>query len=239
MIAVILGCDVFVGGITGLGVKKVYEKMKTLREEHGNDGDEQIIEGISDWACNVKKTNITRDLLDVYVDALIFEPTNEVTEEGEIIFEANANNIDGGNTHTYSYLYSTPTSLPKYLKEFKSEGDTSINITKGPGLCRCVGPNHECSHIVMSNEYGGVKECNNCQEHVCMTCSMKEKASWSLCAQQVFEHNTPNQDAEINSLVADVYNIRKESERKPKRKSIEIHNYESSYNKGWLKDTNA
>jgi len=81
LIAVILGCDVFVGGANKVGLK-------------------------------------------IFIDAIIYEPVNEVTVEGDIKFE-------NDEEKKYTYLYHRPPTLPKYLEDFV-HADDNIPIYDGP-----------------------------------------------------------------------------------------------------------
>ena len=48
LIAVILGSDVFVGRVHNIGASKLYNKIKSIREEQGEDGDDNgVIENIT------------------------------------------------------------------------------------------------------------------------------------------------------------------------------------------------
>ena len=86
LVAIILGSDVFIGGVTNIGAKKLYDKIKSLRETHDDD-DNAVICDLITWITGVRNTNISRDLLNVYLDSIIFEPANEIDGNGDVVFE--------------------------------------------------------------------------------------------------------------------------------------------------------
>ena len=111
LVSVLLGCDVFVGGVSRVGAKKIFDKMKQLREQENDIDDFDLSEKLIQWSCNIKDTNVSEDLLRVYIDAILFEPVNEVRIDGEVVFDDN-------NEKKYNYLYQRPQTLPKYLEGF-------------------------------------------------------------------------------------------------------------------------
>ena len=126
----------------------------------------------------MNNNNTTTDLLQVFIDTMLYEQTNKVTIEGQIIFEDDKNK-------QYKYIHHTPPTLPKYLEDF-SYSDKNNNqiprIVEGPELCECVGPTRESSHIVMKNKGGGVSKCHSCNGFVCSTCKTKsDDTGHTLC----------------------------------------------------------
>ena len=51
IIAIIIGCDVFVGGVDKVGVAKISRKLTDLREQHGDD-DAEIIDELRQWVMH-------------------------------------------------------------------------------------------------------------------------------------------------------------------------------------------
>ena len=128
LIAVILGSDVFIGGVDKVGPGKLFKKIQQLREKHGDDDDTKIINELINWVSTMKNSVVNKNLLDVYVDSIIFEPANEVNENGDVIFEDN-------DSKRYSYLYMQPPTLPKYLHDFSFHLPGSETRNLRPKAC--------------------------------------------------------------------------------------------------------
>lgn len=151
LIAVIIGSDVYIGGAPTIGVKMIFDKMKELREIYDDD-DHEIIQNMLKWVVTKKKNlRLTEEMLNVFVDTMIFEPANEVGSNGETIFET--------DNKSYSYTHMRPRNLPRYLKDFCSEHDELCNIVDGPDLITCIGPKKDKEHVIMRGE-DGVEKCN-------------------------------------------------------------------------------
>ena len=198
LIAIIIGNDVFVGGVNKVGVTKVYNKIMELRTRHGSDGDSEIIDDLKIWVCQLKETNITMDLLNVFIDTMVFEPVNEVTTNGEIVFED-----DNDKKYTYLYHRRPPPTLPKYLEDFSYHQNNfhtqCTRIVEGPEICHCVGPVRGRRHIVMKEENGGVSQCHGCNQYVCLTCRIKSDDTGNILCLPCYssEKLTPFDESDI------------------------------------------
>ena len=196
-IAVVLGCDVFVGGINGISVSKVSDKITEICDELKKQGvdiedDEQknkVIGQFQKWACENGK--ITQTLFETFVTALIYEPANEVSTKGNIIFEEEDTTAE---ERVFSHVHSrteqapalSPEVLPPYLEDFSfsnfNEKETNppdgiINVDES--LFYCVGPTtsrtcKESCHLVLKEE-PGVIQCSRCKKFVCKSCNEQGK----------------------------------------------------------------
>ena len=137
-----IGCDVAVGGIKSLGAATMYKKIIDLR------GKQIPVYGeLLDLV--VKKSKKDKVVIETYVQSFMCEPANDVSECNEDM----------------KYLYTPPTSLPKYLEAFASLETT---VVPGPELLQCVGPTKESTHIFMKAEEH--YRCHLCKATVCKTC---------------------------------------------------------------------
>eukprot|EP00957_Ditylum_brightwellii_P029393 2221991-Ditylum_brightwellii.AAC.1 len=85
-----------------------------------------------------------KEVLDMYVKAFLCEPANKVMQEN--------------NSISYHDLYTNPTILPHYLKEFHEEYSTTVGVSKRnvqtvdvPSLLTCVGPGNG-THLFIEDE---------------------------------------------------------------------------------------
>ena len=190
-IAVILGCDVFVQGVNGLGPSKISEKIAKWRNnkaKYKNDFD--IIWRLQEWACSRGK--IKPSIFDTYVKALVFEPANEVTVNGEEVVFEDENQSDFVHIHGD---IPPPDDFPQYLEDFsfscfgQKEQGTNTSATEqeqnddktilGSDLFYCIGSttSHICKdqcHIVLKEEIGVIK-CSKCGCFVCHSCNKNGK----------------------------------------------------------------
>ena len=99
LLMIVLGCDVW-SGMTGVLASSLH---KMLTSWNAKSEDELISKLRGTLKYNSK---LTDEVIDTYISALIYEPTNAAPQ---------ANQTD----HTErAYLFGPPTSLPKYLEEF-------------------------------------------------------------------------------------------------------------------------
>ena len=172
-VAVILGSDVFVGGIQGVGASAIRKEMEKWRNtpDRANNSDDELREHMVKWACQKDKSKaMTREIFETFTDALLFEPSNEKDA------------FDNGASLP-EYIHGRhPCSLPAYLKEFSYQGTEEqgqqnflTRIVPGPETCMCIGPlgdknanNGGGEHLVLKGE--GVVKCEACRGHVCLTC---------------------------------------------------------------------
>ena len=176
-IVVMIGFDVYVGGLPGIGAKKIFNKMNEVRKEESPVLTDEILTAkLKKWVCAGGKTKNKKDdtnnfimperIFEIFVNAIVYEPSNEIIidrkSKGQVIFE--------NNSSEYTCIHSVPPvfSLPEYLKGceatshddmISNQGNVACNKDK---LCFCPGPNLRsgCNlkhHLVMKNEGVAVK----------------------------------------------------------------------------------
>eukprot|EP00957_Ditylum_brightwellii_P187177 14256108-Ditylum_brightwellii.AAC.1 len=125
--AVPIGCDVLVGGLEGIGVKKVWEAYIALKK----DNEEGLLARFKRFLC--EQGNMEEEVLVTYTKAFLCEP---------------ANVVDINNTK-YIYIFSPPTIPTNYLREFgertideefASDSNEKVQITDGQEMLTCAGP---------------------------------------------------------------------------------------------------
>ncbi len=124
LVGVMIGCDVFLGGISGVGPKKVFSKLQEIHKIGCIN--EDMYKQMIDYVKEVSKPSKSKDaipkynkqLLNMLVDAKVYEPTNELSNVG------------------CTYLSSEPLHLPAYLDEFKCGG---TKIEDGLLVIKCKG----------------------------------------------------------------------------------------------------
>ena len=162
LIAVIIGCDVCPGGVNGIGPSKVEEKMKQIQSSCSHDmstSEVSMYDELLKWAVDFQLTypkksttpQYNKEIINTFVDGVIYEPTNELSSDGVSIRR--------------TYMQDEPSTLPKYLEQFKSS--TTV-IEDGPEVKRCKGSCCNSSH----NFLGAVTHhtCPVCKETVCKLC---------------------------------------------------------------------
>ena len=90
-----------------MGPKNVFSRLKDLRELHGNEDDGKVIDDLAEEVCKKKSFKVSREILNVLIDCLIYEPANEVNMNGEVVFEITK------NKKQYSYIYNQ--DAPKFI----------------------------------------------------------------------------------------------------------------------------
>ena len=166
IIAVALGCDVLVGGCKGKGPAGIAKDVKRIENKYESKPD-LVNESLVDFFSKKMKLNKTE--FEVFCHAFISEPGVEA-----------GTNADERNASHYM-SHSVPQTLPKYLKEFKSE---KTDIYDGPEIQLCIGPfggkeeDGDGQHIFLSCE--GSKMCKRCNATCCMLC-VSEKSVCNGC----------------------------------------------------------
>ena len=149
LLLVILGCDVY-SGIVGVQAAS----LNTIIKNFNAKSEDELYVKLRGKLKYTKK--LTDELIDTYIGALIYEPTNPVALE------------DQTTPIHRSYLFGPPDSLPEYLKEFAVDDDfVRQNIFAGPAIAKCKGVG-ERSHLFLQVE--GAKICFKCSETVCQSC---------------------------------------------------------------------
>ena len=166
LIGVMIGCDVSPGGISGVGPEKVWSKLQEIRKFGCSNEDtyEQMIE----YAVDLSKPSRSKDavpkynnqLLNTLVDAIVYEPTNELSEVGR------------------TYLSGEPLCLPAYLDDFKCGG---TKIEDGPAVIECKGPSTDGSacHKFLAAETN--HKCKDCGSILCEFCCLGLDVSEYRC----------------------------------------------------------
>eukprot|EP00956_Cyclotella_meneghiniana_P040674 scaffold202164_cov66-Cyclotella_meneghiniana.AAC.2 len=144
LMMVILGCDVYKSGMKGVGVPKLNELIKNI----GDKTEDELYVELHDELS--QKNNLTKDVVDTLVDALLYEPSNEAST-------------------TRTYIFDQPQSLPKYLEEFSvDEAFKGGSITPGPDIVTCKGVGDK-THLFL--KACGTKNCCKCTCAVCTYCN--------------------------------------------------------------------
>jgi hypothetical protein len=181
LIAIGIGCDTFINGVPGITAKIIHDFIRKLKQEqkpisdyYGSIMDKYLKHYTSDVKkkCPLLVGVPTQDeinkyslMLNTFVDAMIYEPTN-VT---------NGNNINMNLFVTNQYIDAnfTPTSLHPYLHSF-ARNDNTIEITGTIDDCDdlsvCIGPGNG-PHVYMGME--GNHTCFDCHKIICKTCTFQ------------------------------------------------------------------
>jgi hypothetical protein len=180
LIAVGIGCDVFVNGVPRMTPKVMHKLILKMKQQQKPESDYYGIimdTYLKNYVIDVKKNHpLSVDLIsqieidqfkvmiDTFVDCMIYEPCNITNGDGNIstvLFDRN------------QYINSNyiPTSIHPYLESF-ARNDTCININRSvedsEDLSVCIGPGNGL-HYYMKKE--GSNQCIDCQVVVCKTCT--------------------------------------------------------------------
>jgi len=145
-IAVILGCNVYPGGVKGIGPAKLNNMLRTLKTQQNNNILDKLLMAIA------KNDDDDHAALETLSMAFCYEPSNDEDK-------ANISPV---------YLYEKPTMFTEYLSEY-APMDGSILIEKGPAyrVCKGFGPS---DHKYLEIE--GTHTCSMCASVVCCFCCM-------------------------------------------------------------------
>ena len=160
LMMVALGCDVYKPGIVRVGaknLKKEIDKLKEELEECDRENEDMIYEKL--FKIVAKKTHIGSRVVDTLVKGIIYEPTNYVSCDSDVLIMATKAD------HTY-FGGSPPNKLPEYLLDFASSETTIERDGSVILLCKGVG---EQSHLFLART--SWKRCHGCNGVLCGFCS--------------------------------------------------------------------
>jgi hypothetical protein len=179
LLAIGVGCDVFIPGVSGITARILSDFLGKLRQDNVNQEDYYNIimnKYMSSYSnhqrgtgVNIMNAQLDKDMykimLQTYVETLLYKPTNYITLDH--------NNEDYGvNSTTYINDNYTPTELHPYIKDF-GRGEPNIIINQPVDECidlmQCVGPG-KGSHLFMQKE--GYFNCRECNLLICKTCTL-------------------------------------------------------------------
>jgi hypothetical protein len=132
LLSLYLGCDVYVGGLYGVGPPKLQKIIDEEFPEHQQeDPSSTLFSFLKLRLCNSVE-GFDEDVVDTLIQGLICEPTNvaPTTDDGRV--------DDEEQTPMKTYLDGNPPQrLPKYLAQFAQEGVTTV--FDGPAIATCKG----------------------------------------------------------------------------------------------------
>jgi hypothetical protein len=178
LLAVGIGCDVFVPGVPTFTPKVLFDFITKLKEKYDND---DIIDlYINHYKLYMSKMTITltnndvdgfRNMINVFVNTMMYEPTNYN------ILDENGYIVPSTTPTTYINNNYVPSRLHQYIKAFAC-GDTAIVIypeTTCPlmDMSICSGPGNG-THVFLSCK--GHSTCKDCGIITCKTCTSQKKA---------------------------------------------------------------
>ena len=160
LMMVILGCDVYYPGMAGVSVTTLAKMIEKKKQEFADTFTEEMLFA---WLRQqlMDKNQLSSEVVDTYINAILYEPTNKA------IFVDDENTSDADMTKR-SYLFGSPSTLPKYLEQFSIDDEfLANNIILGPGISLCKGVGGR-SHQFLTDE--GCKSCAHCGELMCAYC---------------------------------------------------------------------
>ena len=166
LIALSLGCDVFIGGIKNFGLKKVQEKI----EKHSKDHNGSIVPYFKQDMIKLMK-GLSNSEIDTLLAAFLYEPGIVDKTKKVPSYDSNEN-IDNedlceGYVHTPPDGYRFPSFLSTF--EIRKNIVPSHEQQHDPLVCFCDGFNNNGRHKYLSFE--GSNTCSNCKKTFCQTCS--------------------------------------------------------------------
>lgn len=164
------GCDVYPSGIKGVG-------PKTLKKKYLDKIDENLSEGDKDddakkynelFKMVVKNSKLDDNVIDTFVKALLYQPTNYKSCEA---LSTSVDTATDSPLEPYTYMDgSPPVTLPSYIfSDFAQSGVTTID-DGGPEVSTCLGA-EDHSHKFLSAT--GFKKCHGCNGIACGKCTQK------------------------------------------------------------------
>jgi hypothetical protein len=185
LLAVGIGCDVYISGVPGITPKNLLDYVRTLKNTNVNEDEYycKILEfhlkhyraqllkksGAVDTETASNNIESYKTMINVFVDSLMYEPINEN------YFESNGNLLEKSDANKYINDKYVPTAVHHYIKSF-ARNDPSIRIL--PPLTQtvfdiaiCAGPGSG-THIFMSSEESNT--CKECNLVTCKTCTFTE-----------------------------------------------------------------
>ena len=168
IVAVVIGCDVLVGGWKGNSVSTIFDLIETKRKSNdvlvdisGNNdnlGEDEVLNRklIEYFSTEMK---MTEDEFLTYCMAFMNEPG----------IEDNGN--ENGRSPKHYMTGQVPLRLPRYLEDFKGE---NTEIYDGPTLVMCTGTGGDegKSHPILSS--AGLFECGRCKNNFCTLCCVRK-----------------------------------------------------------------
>ena len=156
MMALFLGCDVYVKGMAGVGAKTLSDiiniEYPKFKERHSSSL--SLLAYLKKYMCHYTD-GFDKDIVHTYIRALIYEPTN-----------VKGTDDDANDDMERTYLGDAPpTRLPSYLEEFAYGDITEIHHRVKVEECKGVGGS---SHKFLSAD--GFDKCEVCDEIVCIHC---------------------------------------------------------------------
>jgi len=153
-----LGCDVFPGGIPGVGAKTVADAIQK-QPENGDDEVTHLLTVLS----NSSKCLASLDELNVLVDAWLYEPCTPLDENGD----------DDYDTISHEYVFEPPQHylFDAYLEDFAG---SFYNIADGVDFLECHGHSGQSPHRFLKSF--GI-ECKECKSLCCPWCCYDFKPS--------------------------------------------------------------
>ena len=171
LMMVILGCDVYVSGMVGVSAAKLSTMIDTKKLEFAETFTEELLYSSLRQEL-MDKNQLSSEVVDTYINAIMYEPTNKTKTTG--VNDEATNVEDEMTTASHlerSYLFGAPSSLPKYLEQFSIDDEfLRNNIIDGPGISLCKGVGDR-SHQFLTDE--GSRSCAHCGELTCVHCCEK------------------------------------------------------------------
>ncbi|KAL3771525.1 hypothetical protein ACHAWU_003700 [Discostella pseudostelligera] len=148
LIMLVLGCDVYIPGM------KAVKGMSALRFVHSEKRacEDELFASLHQKFMEANK--LSKQEVDTYIDAIIYEPTNHARVLVESPTEPSC-------CIERTYLFERPTSLPRYLEQYSIDDKFKTDsIFDGPATLTCKGVG-ERKHLFLAHE--GHDACHNCK----------------------------------------------------------------------------
>jgi hypothetical protein len=139
--AIALGSDVWLGGVTTCGPKKMFDFLDAVADLPLPENESRVVFYANHLVSKFKKCTVDARTILCYVDAFVMEPTSTGTYHGQ-----------------------QPTTLEHYLEEFATENTTITNNLQ-TAVCCGVGNG---SHVFLVAEGG--RHCKSCNACLCRHC---------------------------------------------------------------------
>ena len=151
-----LGCDIYKGGCKGVGPSN----LNAWLDGRGTNFDSDL----KIFFASKLKTSV--EVIDIYVQAIINEPSNLIA-------------LEGTPPKEYEYLGDYPTSVHHYIKEFVHQNNKGCTISEeGPQMFECPGVESVISHKSLLFERECCSACGIC---ICRHCCEEVKDKQLLC----------------------------------------------------------
>lgn len=127
LVAISQGCDVWPGGIPGIGYTACPRILEKVIEDGGEEAPDIVDRFIDGLLQESEDKTITKEILLTLCDAFLCEPVVSENEEYS------------GENMMYKYCYGNPQELSKYLSYFKCPTKDNTKIVDGPAFRICNG----------------------------------------------------------------------------------------------------